>query len=1062
MRRKIKYQLIELVMTIRETLEQWKKLENKQQLHSQMMQGMNMIIQILQEEKEGEMFCPLFQQIEQQLEGLLQKKEDEEEVLLQLLGESLEEGVEKLEKVEEQIAICFFPYKVQMWGVFQTIYEEAVSDPRCQVTVVPIPYYSIKEGGIRECHYEGELFTDIVPITHYEKYQLEQEQPDIIYVHNAYDTYNTLTQVEKTYFTSNLKKYTRQLIYVPYFISSFLIHSKDEQEFWFPLPSLQNVDKIILAGKYLEQPAIECGIPEEKLLSLGSPKIDTIIRTLQEEKDILPSEWKKRLENKKVLFINTLYSVFEHWNTLLQLLDMSKENLDIAIIWRPHPLTENFLEQKPPQYGEVFRELKRKIRIGEEYPNVVLDETKDYLCALKYADAMISGVSSLLNAFLFTKKPILFLGELPKSSILPKETFYYVPKEKDQLQDVLHTMLYEETSQKEQLREKAFEIYANCDGNCGKKVHRELMNILQFENYREDAIRSFECGKYREAFLMWMEIYNHSFNQEERETIYQIVKEAYYLPNEEEIQNMYKNNCQTMQNYPFVLGVQYKNWEQLAIELYPIGDNEICIYHKEEQRFYGPYCDTKESISYCFNNLDNPLLLEEVFTHSYLQFLQDNIRKSEDFGGDNHIYLTYDNEDWFSILLQWFDISTLLQDKKFVFLVGENAKEQYPINFKEQFEIEYREEDKKPIQIEEIKRICYWYKMYYTGSFFACGVLGTSSYIQYMLGHHFNVYSKKYGNELYYDKEFRRLLKHPLTKLTLKQLQSFNKENGYELVLPEYEDFLKWLECRVQREEISIVDLFKGYFLYHYEKREKNPRIVPMLLWDLHMLEADLYEEIVKQFPYKIVLTSMREPIMTLARAYDYGLVGWNKFQTQHIVTSTYTHTQFLSEDLDQYYYGYRFEDLKKYPKQQLYSLCRLLNIPFEEQMLEATAPMEHKNGEVTVGFDQTPLTRKIEKELSTFDQMRLKIYYEPILKYYGYPSFDSEEYPLSEEEIYQLFKYPFRFERLNKEKFGRNAPKDEELRRWIEEIMIQTYHGYRQGAKIRFPKLVEPDWEVE
>ena len=1060
MRRKRKQQLIDLAITIEETLKQWEQLEEKEQLLSQMVQGVSMIAQMLREETEGEVLCPLFEQIRGQLKSVTCGQIRSDSSLLQSIENHLKNGIESLQNIEEQIAIVFFPYKVQMWGVFQTIYEEAIADPTCQVTVVPIPYYSIKENGAKEFHYEGDLFHDIVPITHYEKYQVEQEEPDIIYVHNIYDDFNTLTQVEKTYFTSYLKQYTRQLVYVPYFVSSFLVHTKEEPEFWFDLPSLQNVDKIVLAGSYLEQPAIDYGISKERLLPLGSPKLDTIVRTLQGDSN-LPVEWEKRLGNKKVLFINTLYHVFEHWDTLMQLLDLTKEDPELSIIWRPHPLTENFLEQKIPQYLDMYRNIKRIIRLGEEYPSVVLDETKDYLCALKRADVMVSGVSSLLNAFLLTKRPVLFLGELPKSSILPKETFYYVPEEKEQLQKVLHTMLYEETREKEQLREKAFEIYANCDGTCGKKVHRELMNILQLENYREDAIFSFECGKYREAFLMWMEIYNHSVNQEERETIYQIVKEAYYLPNEEDIQNMYEQNCQIMQNYPFVLGIQYKNWEQLSIELYPISDNEICVYHKEEQRFYGPYCDTKENIPYCFHNLDNPLLLEEVFTYSYLQFLQDNVRKSEDYGGDNHIYLVYDSEDWFSVLLQWFDLSALLQDKKFVFLVGDNAKVQYPINFKEQFGIEYREEDRKPIQIEEMKRIGYWYKMYYAGSNFGTGVLGNSSLIQFIHGHDFHCYSTLKGKLLWYKNNFRQFLKHPTTKITVDQLRSFNKENGYELAISGYEDFLSWLEYRIQKGEVSIVDLFKGYFLYHYEKRNQNPRIIPMILWDCHMLEVNLYEEIVKQFPYKIVLTSMREPIMTLARAYDFGLVGWDYFQTQYVVASTYNHTYFLSEELDQYYYGYRFEDLKKYPKQQLSSLCRLLNIPFEEQMLEATVPMEHNNGEVTVGFDQAPLTRKIEKELSSFDQMRLKIYYEPILKYYGYPSFDLEEYPLTEEEVFQLFKYPFRFEKENGRKHC-EAPKQEELRRWIEEIMVQTYHGYRQGAKIRFPKLVEPDWEVE
>lgn len=558
-----------------------------------------------------------------------------------------------------------------------------------------------------------------------------------------------------------------------------------------------------------------------------------------------------------------------------------------------------------------------------------------------------------------------------------------------------------------------------------------------------------------------IELYN-SEKQEEKNKIYSKICSFSKKYSNVDRQGCYEKNCDFLQSYPFVFGWNAKSWDQLEGEIFWIDGEKFYVHHKAKRQFYGAYSNTKKDIPYCFKNLDNPLLLEKVFTHSYLQFLQDNVRKSEDYGDDNHIYLAYDNEDWFSILLQCCDLRPYLQDKKFVFLVGDNAKEQYPINFKEQFGIEYREENRKPIQIEEIKRICYWYKMYSSGTNFGTGVLGESSYMQYRHGATFHSYATIYGEELWYKEVFRNLLKNPKTLLTFAQLKSYTKENGYDLHFEEYSQFILWLEKRVKKSAVTIVDLFKGYFLFFYEQKEKNPRIAPMILWDLHMLESNLYEEIVKEFPYQVVVTSMRNPIMTLARAYDYGLIGHDRFQTQYMVASTYVHTQFLSEEFDEIYYGYCFENLKKYPRQQLYSLCRLLNIPMEDVMFESKVSMTSNSGEVTQGFEQSALLRNTEKELSTFDQMRLKIYYEPILKYYEYDSFDSEEYPLSEEEIYQLFKYPFRFERLNKEKFGRNAPKDEELRRWIEEIMVQTYHGYRQGVKIRFPKLVEPDWEVE
>lgn len=54
------------------------------------------------------------------------------------------------------------------------------------------------------------------------------------------------------------------------------------------------------------------------------------------------------------------------------------------------------------------------------------------------------------------------------------------------------------------------------------------------------------------------------------------------------------------------------------------------------------------------------------------------------------------------------------------------------------------------------------------------------------------------------------------------------------------------------------------------------------------MAENNVYEEIVKEFSGKIVLTAMRNPIVVLARTYEFGLIGWNEFQTKYFLASTY------------------------------------------------------------------------------------------------------------------------------------------------------------------------------
>lgn len=1051
MTKQVKKELLDLLNSMLQLLEIASTSIKREDFISQILDGMDIIQAYI--EKDTELLA-MFYKIEYELKRSMNSSEPLScDILLQFK--------ESIEKISIKTKIVFFPYKVQMWGVFQTIYETAILDPECEVSVVPIPYYTRKQNGEQEFCYEGNLFPDNINIVHYTSYNVENEKPDIIYVHNIYDDLNTMTEVEKTYFTSNLKQYTRKLVYVPYFVASFCTLTPEEKEFWFDLPTLKNVNKVILAGTFLENVAMKCGIEQEKILSLGSPKLDTIVSTLKETVEI-PKEWKDRLGNRKVIFINTLYHVLEHWDIVKSILMLPSENNNLAVIWRPHPLTEVFLEKSMPQYVEMYREVKEVIKQGIDCPYVVLDEEKDYLYSLKRADIMVSGISSLLNSFLFTKKPIIFLGEFPQVSILLKDTFEFLPSNLEDLEEFIVQVLEEQDEYKIQLREQAYRIYTNYDGTSGQKIHQYMMKEIKLEDNRRDVVSIFENGDYKTAFLMWKDIYNESNDEEEKQTIYQLLKDIYYIPNEKELRENYNKNCSLLSNYPFLLGWTNKKWEELEIEVIPLSETEFCVFYKEKDIFSGIYDNATEKIPYFFKNLENPLLLEEIYLQSHLQFLQDNVRKSEDYGGDNHIYLYYENEELLSVLLQYNDLSLYLEDKKFVFLVGEEFKQCYPINFKERFDIEFREEDRKPIQLGEIKRICFWYKHAHSGNDFGRGILGESCNIQALKGHDFHSYSEKNGTLIWLNEIFRRILKEPQYKITFQQLKEFNEGNGYYIALEEYEEFLFWLEQKVERQYVTVIELFKGYFLFQYEKRKINPRIVPMLLWDPHMTENNLYDDIIKSFTYQIILTSMREPIRTLYSSYKKGLLGWNEFQTKFFIASDYQLDLFLNEEFQDNYYGYRFEDLKLYPLEQLKSICQVLNIPVDENMLDAKAPHEKIDGTVVEGFDMGALKGDMSQILSDFDQMRLKIYYEPILKYYGYDTFDLEEYPLTMNEVAQLFHYPFRFERENQEKFGEFAPSPEALRKWIYDVMIQTYNDYRIGKKIRFPKLVQLEWEVE
>ncbi|MBQ9615591.1 MAG: hypothetical protein IJR38_04555 [Selenomonadaceae bacterium] len=384
-----------------------------------------------------------------------------------------------------------------------------------------------------------------------------------------------------------------------------------------------------------------------------------------------------------------------------------------------------------------------------------------------------------------------------------------------------------------------------------------------------------------------------------------------------------------------------------------------------------------------------------------------------------------------------------------MFLIGKEACALYPLDFQERFGIDYSSMKPQPIRIREMKRVCHWYKHAHSGTGFSLGILGSNSTVQMIYGSQFNMWSKLNDRPIAYTEPFETFMKDVETRYSFSTIWEATHSGKVKLHLPDLDDFLHWLDAEQKQEGYTIVDLLRGYALFHYAKRGLNPRVAPMLLFDPHMWDPRAYDAIFLAFPYRISLTCMRDPIMRFASCYKNGIGGWDELQTKYLLGSDYLHGSFLSEPFLENYWGFRFEDLKTKPRQTLAPICRKLNIPFEEQMLETDAPSDNScSGEVIHGFDQKALHYKFEEHLSEFDKLRLKIFYEPIHKYYGYEAFDSEEYPLPEELVRQLFSYPFRFERI----LYPNVT-SEMIHSWVQAVLQKCWR-----KKITCPKLIPLD----
>jgi len=392
------------------------------------------------------------------------------------------------QEVEVKMKVLFLPYKLSMWDSLETIYHAALKDNTCEVQVVPIPYYEL-ERNERVLVYEGNEFPEDIQVTHYNDYHLEEENPDIIYVHNIYDHYNTLTQVHEAYFTDNLKKHTDMLVYVPYHISSF-IDGKEKKYLAYHLPSISNVDKVILAGTHVKQAAVRDGVSEDKLLVLGSPKIDYIVNAMKED-PVYPQGWKEKLQDKTVFLLNTGCLFFAHdpfykVGLLSNFLNIPHIVENSIIIWRPHPLTRISIKKYTPgllsYYDTLIKEYIQKDFI---YHHVLMDETKDYMPALMAADILISDDGSLLRSFLLTGKKVLFYHrETPlnpsflSQASLPSDSFHYFFDHKQPWSEAIKALAKGIDSLTAKRSNMVERVYVNTDGTSGEKIHEAIMHAL--------------------------------------------------------------------------------------------------------------------------------------------------------------------------------------------------------------------------------------------------------------------------------------------------------------------------------------------------------------------------------------------------------------------------------------------------------------------------------------------------------------------------------------------------------------------------------------------------------
>ena len=337
---------------------------------------------------------------------------------------------------DDKKQVVFLPYKASMWDSLESVWKAADADPNCDVYVIPIPYFDRNpDGSFREMHYEGEQYPEYVPITHYDAYNLEENRPDVIYIHNPYDECNHVTSVHPYFYSKNLINYTDNLVYIPYFVLNEIEPDNqaviDGMKHFCFMPGTIYANQVILQSEKMREIYINEYIKaakemelsgehvdrkflEKKFLGTGSPKFDKVLNTKKEDLKV-PAEWLKIIEKpdgswKKIVFYNTsVGALLQNDEKMLRkmesVFEIFRENQDeVALLWRPHPLIKATVESMRPQLGAEYDRLVKKYR---EEGWGIYDDSSDIDRAIALSDAYYGDGSSVVQMYQQTGKPVM-------------------------------------------------------------------------------------------------------------------------------------------------------------------------------------------------------------------------------------------------------------------------------------------------------------------------------------------------------------------------------------------------------------------------------------------------------------------------------------------------------------------------------------------------------------------------------------------------------------------------------------------------------------------------------
>lgn len=302
-----------------------------------------------------------------------------------------------------KLRILFVAELGSKWDSMKSVYEAFLERDDCDIDVVLEPIFRATQ--LPNGETKAEIIYDdwLTPlgINHipYKQYDMPTIQPDITFISQPYESVTV-----PMFWPENIAKYSK-LVYLPYY-AAMTLHETEMTSF-FKMPVEKYAWKIICQSEkmkeYYEQYASRKG---ENVIVTGLPKWDYPM-SLTKENTPCPEEWREKLTGKKVFLLNTHFitPLLPLYTNRFGVINYFLKNKDVALIWRPHPMTGPVKKLFDQEQYLIFKEIQKAISNSS---NIVIDMNTSYAAAFVWSDAMITVCSSLISQYLLMDKPIIY------------------------------------------------------------------------------------------------------------------------------------------------------------------------------------------------------------------------------------------------------------------------------------------------------------------------------------------------------------------------------------------------------------------------------------------------------------------------------------------------------------------------------------------------------------------------------------------------------------------------------------------------------------------------------